>query len=726
METNPPKLSFVRRICKSLLTWQGARRTLVGFAVLATLLAAIYAEENWRGKRAWEDFKHELAAKGQQLDWSAYTPAPVPDEQNIFKAPKMAAWFIRESWSASQGRIRTNDLIGRFNSASPLDEFIQKRRSNAVAEITFVTPEERGTAKREGVWLRYSGHVLYVGAEKVMSPEAKAIPLIELQDLPPSVGISNLAQQAGLAFEFDEKVLSRWRTSNESNVSLKWENTSAREALAALLKNYGLVWVEDAKPGVARVYDFKNSRAKVFVPQDTHDKLKQILEQRLAGESPVTNSGIKLTEVRGREFVVMPLLTPEPLWLVVLADKVPSNEEIKEFLPQDLDDRLRAKRTGWRVEQSGNKTFRIFFFLETLTSAADYLAWSDQFTPQFDTIREGLKRPSAQIDADYEEPLSRRIPDFVAVRTLAQLLAERAQCYLLLGQPSQALRELTMMHDLHRLLAGKPTTLVAAMIDVAVTGLYTSIIADGIRLNAWGEPELVALQKQLTEVNLPPHVALAFQAERAATAHTLSTLKPSQISDLFHTQESDRGFFNRVTDPVYLLLKLSPRGWVYQNLVTSARFSQKAFLGAFDPTTQTYSPSKTATEAEVLKWTAGRHPFKVLARVAIPNFLKAMKTTARNQTTADQALIVCGLERYRRAHGNYPESLESLAPQFLEKIPHDIIDNGPLKYRRTDHGKFLLYSIGWDATDDGGKTLRKKDGSIDFESPDWVWPLTMP
>ncbi len=46
------------------------------------------------------------------------------------------------------------------------------------------------------------------------------------------------------------------------------------------------------------------------------------------------------------------------------------------------------------------------------------------------------------------------------------------------------------------------------------------------------------------------------------------------------------------------------------------------------------------------------------------------------------ARMAIALERYRLAHGEFPESLDALAPQFMEKIPHDIINGQPLHYRR--------------------------------------------
>ncbi|MGI8967322.1 MAG: hypothetical protein ACR2H1_14730, partial [Limisphaerales bacterium] len=76
------------------------------------------------------------------------------------------------------------------------------------------------------------------------------------------------------------------------------------------------------------------------------------------------------------------------------------------------------------------------------------------------------------------------------------------------------------------------------------------------------------------------------------------------------------------------------------------------------------------------------------------------------------------LERYRIANGKFPENLAALSPQFLQKIPHDVINGEPLKYRHTDDGQFVLYSIGWNEKDDGGtpgKTL------FDDKQGDWVW-----
>ena len=79
------------------------------------------------------------------------------------------------------------------------------------------------------------------------------------------------------------------------------------------------------------------------------------------------------------------------------------------------------------------------------------------------------------------------------------------------------------------------------------------------------------------------------------------------------------------------------------------------------------------------------------------------------------------MERYRLAHGEYPASLEVLTPQFISKLPHDVIGGQPLKYRRTEDGQFVLYSVGWNAKDDGGEVAFYKSGNLDITKRDWVW-----
>lgn len=76
---------------------QALPQVVFGFVAVVTLVVLFYAIENWRGRRAWEKYKAELTARGEELDWNAYIPKQIPDEENMLKVPLMAAWFPKDS-----------------------------------------------------------------------------------------------------------------------------------------------------------------------------------------------------------------------------------------------------------------------------------------------------------------------------------------------------------------------------------------------------------------------------------------------------------------------------------------------------------------------------------------------------------------------------------------------------------------------------------------------------
>lgn len=67
--------------------WRLARRALFSSAVLATLVALIYAVENWRGHRAFAAAAREAAAIGVSFNLSDYAQPPVSDDLNLAKIP---------------------------------------------------------------------------------------------------------------------------------------------------------------------------------------------------------------------------------------------------------------------------------------------------------------------------------------------------------------------------------------------------------------------------------------------------------------------------------------------------------------------------------------------------------------------------------------------------------------------------------------------------------------
>ncbi len=88
-------LGFARSIFCRLFILRTLNWFLRAFAVLMISAALFYAEEDWRGKRDWENCKNELEAKGEKLDFAGFIPPPVPDDQNFALTPIVASSYNR-------------------------------------------------------------------------------------------------------------------------------------------------------------------------------------------------------------------------------------------------------------------------------------------------------------------------------------------------------------------------------------------------------------------------------------------------------------------------------------------------------------------------------------------------------------------------------------------------------------------------------------------------------
>src|SRR5712692_6478772 len=75
------------------------------------------------------------------------------------------------------------------------------------------------------------------------------VPLIVIDEVPLTDAIRNLARQSNLNFQFDPRITS----TNQPNVSIRFENVTAQEALTAVLDNYNLAMVKDPKAKIARI-----------------------------------------------------------------------------------------------------------------------------------------------------------------------------------------------------------------------------------------------------------------------------------------------------------------------------------------------------------------------------------------------------------------------------------------------------------------------------------------
>ena len=102
-------------------------------------------------------------------------------------------------------------------------------------------------------------------ADTTAAAAAPAVLPIQFQDVPITTAIENLARLADINYLLDPKIGYGQPDQNgqikpEPTISVRWENVSARQALLAVLDNYNLELIEDAKTKIARI-SIKNPNA---------------------------------------------------------------------------------------------------------------------------------------------------------------------------------------------------------------------------------------------------------------------------------------------------------------------------------------------------------------------------------------------------------------------------------------------------------------------------------
>ncbi|GJM24469.1 MAG: hypothetical protein DHS20C16_08840 [Phycisphaerae bacterium] len=88
------------------------------------------------------------------------------------------------------------------------------------------------------------------------------------------------------------------------------------------------------------------------------------------------------------------------------------------------------------------------------------------------------------------------------------------------------------------------------------------------------------------------------------------------------------------------------------------------------------------------------------------------------------AATALAIRLYEIDHGHRPEALAQLVPDYLDKVPEDPFahDNKPIQYVPEAESP-LLYSVGKDGVDDGGRFALRAPGVIDREKLDMVFFL---
>lgn len=354
--------------------------------------------------------------------------------------------------------------------------------------------------------------------------------------------------------------------------------------------------------------------------------------------------------------------------------------------------------------------------------AEDVLFALSRHDPQLNQLRAACERPYSRFPVRYDEAFTALLPHLAPLKEISQFLALRVAAELEAGRIDEAAADVDLAFRVAELVRNEPS-LISQLVRIAQTQINIAALWEGCAANRWTDAQLARFEQRLGELDFLADYHRALSGERMSSISFIDNLRRFRDPGVFDMGVMSDGIDN--TERLFgsIVLGWMPGGWFDQNKVNVGRIHLDLIVPAVNRTAVQISPSKVNDLAASMQAQfKERSPYNWLSGFLLPAVSQASARFAQTQSAVNLARVACALERHRLAHGAYPETLDALAPRFLAKLPHDVIDGQPLRYVRSGDGSFILYSIGWNERDDGGTVALVKDrDTADWKQGDWVW-----
>ena len=352
--------------------------------------------------------------------------------------------------------------------------------------------------------------------------------------------------------------------------------------------------------------------------------------------------------------------------------------------------------------------------------AADVLLALSRYDTAIEELRQAAALPDSRFPLNYDNdpPADILLPHLAGLKRCSEMLQLRAVAELQNGQSDKALADVKLILRLMDAVRNEPF-LISPLVRILMLKLALQPVWEGIQDHRWSDTQLAELDQALAKLDFLVDYEFSVRSEQALAMADFDYMRRTRNLVLFFG--SDGKVIPVVTE---VELRFFPSSAFYENELALARAEQQWLLPIIDVEQHSVS-LEAARLAEInIKQERGHWSLNnVLACLRLPGMAKCCQKFAYAQSVADMARVACALERFRLAHGEYPEMLDAVSPRFMESVPPDVISGQPPKYHRTGDGQFVLYSVGWNGTDDGGAVFMEDHSKtyIDYDKGDWVW-----
>jgi hypothetical protein len=279
------------------------------------------------------------------------------------------------------------------------------------------------------------------------------------------------------------------------------------------------------------------------------------------------------------------------------------------------------------------------------------------------------------------------LPVLSEIRRSVQLLAEQVIYYACQGQDDLVCRSLADQFALSRSLS-ENLTLIDQLVRIACISLSISSVEQAVNRASLTDEQLLWLQGELERIASEDRMKKALTGERCVVIENMN---------------------NPQADPAVRIFRYT--GMLGANIDVLLQT-----IDDYDAILELPAHERPRKLEEVQKEVEDMSMLYALASMAGLSFPRIIEIDLRVGASVDCARVAVAVERYRESTGKLPDTLDELVGDYIEEIPLDPFDGKPLRYKRTERG-FVVYHIGEDGIDNGGKSRDYDDRDAPYDYP---------
>ncbi|MCK4850026.1 MAG: hypothetical protein KAT11_01685 [Phycisphaerae bacterium] len=327
---------------------------------------------------------------------------------------------------------------------------------------------------------------------------------------------------------------------------------------------------------------------------------------------------------------------------------------------------------------------------ETKKHIAEFLAENHEMLK---LLQQAVAMEHCRYSLDFTEGIALVLPDIGRARSAAWLLCLKAILHAENDEPDLATESINLALGVANSFAKEPI-IISQLVRGTCQAMAVSSLERVLQGTQLTDEQLAKLATALAAAEDTQAMLRAIAGERCLVSDVFS--RPDEISQIATMTGSEIP----LAGPLFLLYRAS--GLLEQDHLCYLELKTRYVEALELPLPKRLQAAKAVGD-EV----PNLPKYRVLTRALFPALSRTVQIDIVNIARLRTCLAAVAAQRYRLTYGKLPERLSQLVPAYLDAVPEDPFDGQPLRYKKLAEG-YVVYSIGHDGKDDGGKEVDKQ------------------